>query len=399
MADLPCIYLRKQHDKRIKKGHLWVYSNEIDSERSPVTEFEPGTWVCVLDNQGKNLGTGYVNPNSLIAVRLVSRLPREAVSKSLLKKRLTSALELRQSYFDQPCYRWVFAEGDFLPGLIVDRFADYAVMQITTAGIYQWREEIAQLLMGLGNLKGVLLKNDHSTLEQEGLRSEVVVLAGDVPEDVHLVENGVQFVAPVYNGQKTGWFYDHRFNREQMCRWVKDKRVLDVFSYIGGWGIQAAVAGAQQVTCVDASKLALDYVHRNAELNGVSQKVDSIQGKAFDVMKALVETRQKFDVVILDPPAFIKRKKDFNNGFQAYRKANELAIRLLSQGGILVSGSCSMHLHEQDLMDACRGAARHLDRDCQILESYFQGVDHPVHPAIPETRYLKAMTARISKVI
>lgn len=399
MADLPCIYLHKQHDKRIKKGHLWVYSNEVDNERSPLTDFEAGTWVNLLDSHGKNLGTGYVNPNSLIAVRLVSRLPRESVSKSLFKKRLGSALELRQSYFDQPCYRWIYAEGDLLPGLIVDRFGDYAVMQITTAGIYLWREEIAQLLMGLGNLRGVLLKNDHSTLELEGLQSEVTVLAGEVPNEVFLEENGVQFVAPVQNGQKTGWFYDHRFNRAQMCRWVKGKRVLDVFSYIGGWGIQAAAAGAEQVTCLDASQLALDYVQRNAELNHVSHVVSTMQGKAFEVMKELIETRQKFDVVILDPPAFIKRKKDFNNGFQAYRRANELAIRLLSQGGILVSGSCSMHLREQDLMEACRGAARHLDRDCQILESYFQGVDHPVHPAIPETRYLKAMTARISKVL
>jgi len=236
--------------------------------------------------------------------------------------------------------------------------------------------------------------NDHSARALENLPSYVETL-GEVPEELTLVENGVKFVVPAQGGQKTGWFYDHRLNRAQLQAWVKDKTVLDVFSYVGGWGVQAAVAGASKVTCVDVSEQALNYVERNAELNGCDDRMEAIEGKAIDVLKMLVEEGEKFDVVVLDPPAFIKRKKDQKAGEAAYRHINELAIRLLQSGGLLVSGSCSMHLGADTLQDIVRAASAHLDRDCQLVYSGGQGPDHPVHPSIAETSYLKAQFYRV----
>ena len=240
-----------------------------------------------------------------------------------------------------------------------------------------------------------MLSNDHSARALEALPEYVEVAYGDVPEQVELIENGTRFLAPVRGGQKTGWFYDHRVNRAQLQAYVKGKRVLDVFSYIGGWGVQAAQAGAREVVCVDASEAALDGVERNAVLNGVSERVSTIQGKAIEVMKHLIAQDEHFDVVVLDPPAFIKRRKDQKSGEAAYRHVNELGMRLLGRDGLLVSASCSMHLQRDTLLDIVRGAGRHLDRHVQIIGQGGQGPDHPVHPAIPETDYLKAVFARI----
>lgn len=218
---------------------------------------------------------------------------------------------------------------------------------------------------------------------------------GEVPEWVALEENGVKFEAPVLAGQKTGWFYDHRMNRARLAPYVQGKRVLDLFSYIGGWGIQAAAFGASEVMCVDASAFALDGVERNAALNGVAEKVACVEGDVFEALRELKAADERFDVVIADPPAFIKRKKDLKNGEAAYRRLNEQAMRLLSKDGILVSASCSMHLPEDDLQNILIGSARHLDRNIQLLERGGQGPDHPVHLAIAETRYIKSLICRL----
>lgn len=221
---------------------------------------------------------------------------------------------------------------------------------------------------------------------------------GEVPRRVALRENGVAFEAPVFDGQKTGWFYDHREARARLKGLVTGKRVLDVFSYVGGWGVQAAAFGAAEVHCVDASEKALDQVMRNAALNGAESRVHTVQGDAFDALQALKQDGERFDVVIMDPPAFITRRKDHKAGLQAYRRANELAMRLLSRDGLLVSGSCSMHLAREELVDVIRASARHIDRTAQILHHGHQGADHPIHPAIPETEYLKSVFARVLPV-
>ncbi|MGM8226119.1 class I SAM-dependent rRNA methyltransferase [Cellvibrio sp. ARAG 10.3] len=392
---LPVLILKSQADRRLKLGHLWIYSNEVDVERSPLKTFEAGAQALVTSHSGKPLGIAVMNPNALICGRLVSRSEKYPLNKSLLVHRINQSLALRERTFDQPYYRLIFGDADLLPGLVVDRFGDYLVVQIASAGMEKVKDEIVEALVQTLKPRGILLSNDHSARALEALSEYVEVAYGEVPEQVELVENHTRFLAPVHGGQKTGWFYDHRINRAQLQAYVKGKRVLDVFSYIGGWGIQAAQSGAREVVCVDASEAALDGVERNAELNGVSERVSTIQGKAIEVMKHLIAQDEHFDVVVLDPPAFIKRRKDQKSGEAAYRHVNELGMRLLGRDGLLVSASCSMHLHRDTLLDIVRGAGRHLDRHVQIIGQGGQGPDHPVHPAIPETDYLKAIFARV----
>src|SRR5690606_21555701 len=387
--------LKSQADRRLKLGHLWIYSNEVDVERTPLKNFAAGEQALVTSHNGKPLGIALMNPNALICGRLISRSEKYPLNKSLLVHRIKQSLALRELTFDQPYYRLIFGDADLLPGLVVDRFGAFLVVQIASAGMEQVKDEIVEALVQVLKPQGILLSNDHSARSLEDLPEYVEVAYGEVPERVELVENNTRFLAPVHGGQKTGWFYDHRMNRAQLQAYVKDKRVLDVLSYIGGWGVQAAQAGAREVVCVDASEAALDGVERNAELNGVTDRVSAIHGKAIDVLKHLIAEGEQFDVVVLDPPAFIKRRKDQKSGEAAYRHLNELGMRLLGRDGLLVSASCSMHLQRNTLLDIVRGAGRHLDRHVQIIGQGGQGPDHPVHPAIPETDYLKAVFARV----
>ncbi|HEX8695849.1 MAG TPA: class I SAM-dependent rRNA methyltransferase [Longimicrobium sp.] len=391
---LPPLRLRKDEDRRLRAGHLWVFSNEVDVERTPLTAFAPGDPVEVQDARGAPLGMGYVNPRSLIAARLVSRDRDARLDRALLRRRLARALALRDRLFPRPFYRLAFGESDGVPGLVVDRFGDVLVAQVTTAGVERAKDEVVAALRDLLAPAGVLFRNDAPGRALEGLEEYVETAWGEVPELVPLEENGVRFEAPMA-GQKTGWFYDHRINRARMAAYVRDARVLDVFSYVGGWGVQAAAAGAAEVVCVDASAPALEQARRNAALNGVEDRVSERRGDAFDVLRALAAEGEKFDVVVLDPPAFVKRKKDLKAGEEAYRRVNALAMEVLRQDGILVSASCSYHLPRESLQDAMLRAARRQGRSLQILEQGHQGPDHPVHPAIPETAYLKAFVGRV----
>lgn len=392
---LPVLVLNPQADRRLKLGHLWIYSNEVDIAKSPLKSFAMGQQALVTTNSGKPLGIALINPNSLICGRLVSRDEKYPLNKSLLVHRIKQSLALREMAFDEPFYRLIYGDADLLPGLVVDRFGDYLVVQIASAGMESVKEEIVEALVQVLNPQGVLLANEHSARVLEGLPEYTEVAYGEVPESVELVENGTRFMAPVHGGQKTGWFYDHRMNRALLQQYVQGKRVLDVFSYIGGWGVQVAVAGASEVFCVDASASATDAVLENAQLNGVADKVAAIQGKAIDVLKELIASDERFDVVVLDPPAFIKKRKDQKAGEAAYRHINELGMRLLGRDGLLVSASCSMHLGKDTLLEIVRASGRHLDRHVQIIGQGGQGPDHPIHPAIPETDYLKAVFARV----
>lgn len=389
------IVLKKNEARRLRAGHLWVFSNEVDSTRTDLRTLAAGEAVEVLDEHGKFLGHGYANPQSLICARIVSRDKRYPLDRSLLVHRLNIALSIRERLFDKPYYRLVHGEGDLLPGLIVDRFADALVVQLTTAGMESRREMVIEALMKVLKPQTIILRNDGSLRELEGLKSYVETVVGVTPDSLGLEENGVQFRFPAIGGQKTGWFYDHRMNRQRMQHYVKDKRVLDVFSYIGGWGIQAAVAGAADVMCVDSSSLALDQAYENAQLNGVESRFAALEGDAFEALKALREERERFDVVVLDPPAFMKRKKDAKKGLEAYQRINRMAMQVLAKDGILISASCSHHLQRDRLLEAMLKGARHLDREIQLLEQGHQGPDHPTHPAIPETEYLKCFTARV----
>lgn len=393
---LPPLQLKRNEGRRLRAGHLWVFSNEIDTARTPLSAFEPGQNVELIDDTGKFLGHAYINPNSLICARIVSREREYPASASLITHRLNIALSLRQRLFGQPYYRLVYGEGDALPGLVVDRFGDVLSVQITTFGIEKRREEILGCLDKLLRPKAIILRNDSSIREMEGLPRYVEVAHGTAPELLDVIENDCRFQAPAQTGQKTGWFYDHRLNRGRLTHYVKDLRVLDVFSYMGGWGIPAAVAGAREVLCIDESNLAIDQIHNNAALNNVGDRVGTLHGDAFEALKQLRAEREHFDVIVLDPPAFIKRKKDIAKGTEAYRRLNQMAMQVLSKDGILVSASCSYHMDRDELRQQVLQAARHIDRNVVVLEQGHQGPDHPVHPAIPETDYLKAFICRLT---
>jgi 23S rRNA (cytosine1962-C5)-methyltransferase len=391
---LPSLRLNPKADRRLRAGHLWIYSNEINIKQTPLTSFAAGQAVNVMSVEGKCLGSAYVNPHTLLAARLYSRQENQIMDTIYFAKRIQRALEIRTRLFEKPFYRLVYGESDGLPGLVVDRFNDVLVVQTATAGMENVIDDIVETLVGVIKPTTIILKNDSGARNAEGLESYQKTVFGELPETVNVEENGVMFIAPLSSGQKTGWFYDHRFNRARMSRYVKNKTVLDVFSYVGGWGVQAAVVGAKHVTCVDASQLALDYVKKNAALNNVDGSVDVLLGDAFDVLKKLIETKKQFDVIVLDPPAFIKRKKDIENGKIAYKRINDMALRLLSKEGVLVSASCSMHLAQEDLVNMVRIAGREQDKFTQLLEQGHQGADHPIHLAIPETGYLKSIIVR-----
>ena len=389
------LQLNKGAEKRLKQGHLWVYSNEVNVKATPLKSFTPGEQVLVKDHTGREMGVAFMSPSSLICGRLISRDPKQIMDQSLLVHRLKIALSLRELAFDGPYYRLVFGDSDALPGLVVDRFGDILVVQISSAGMEMLQDELLVALEKVCKPKTILFKNNGKMRAPEELESYVKVGFGEEIEEAELEENGVKFIAPVVTGQKTGWFYDHRMSRARLKDYVKGKKVLDLYSYVGGWGVQAAAFGAESVTCVDSSSLALSYVARNAALNDVSEKVSCLEGDVLDVCRRLKEEGEKFDVVITDPPAFIPRRKDQKKGEIAYQRLNQLAMRLLSKDGLLVSASCSMHLSRPALMKAIALGGQTLEKRLQVIEQGGQGPDHPVVPVIPETDYLKAVFVRV----
>jgi 23S rRNA (cytosine1962-C5)-methyltransferase len=325
----------------------------------------------------------------------VSRDIEHPLSPSLLVHRLKVALSLRERVYARPFYRLAYGEGDGLPGLIVDRYGDLCVAQITTAGMERLKEDVLAALQKVLKPAAVLWRNDSPMRELEGLERYVVEAAGEVPEFITVAEDELHFQVAPRTGQKTGWFYDQRDNRTRLDRYVGDRRVLDMFGYVGAWGIRAAARGAREALVVDSSAPALELARANAALNTVSDRVQFQQGDAFEVLKALREARERFDVVIVDPPAFIKRRKDFKEGALAYRRLNEMAMQVLERDGLLVSCSCSQLLSRDLLIQTLLQASRHLDRSLVILEQGRQGPDHPVPPAIPETEYLKMVLTRV----
>ena len=394
--ELARLVLKKGEERRLRAGHLWVFSNEVDTARTPIKGLEPGAPVRVEAADGRFIGNGYGNPNSLICARLVSRDPEQFLDRSLLVHRLKVARSLRERFFDQPYYRLVYGEADLLPGLVVDRYGDLLVAQLNTAGMEAVKEDVVAALEKVVKPRGVLLRNDGGARTLEGLEAYVATAAGEVPERAEVEEGGAVFTVPLYSGQKTGWFFDQRANRDALAGHCAGARVLDVFSYLGGWGIRAALAGAEEVVCVESSAGALERIGENAERNGVVDRVSGLHGDAFDALEALRQDQERFDVVVLDPPAFIKRKREVKSGLEGYRRLNQAGMQLLGKDGLLVSASCSYHLQAEVHRDLLRRTARHLDRHLQIVGQGHQAPDHPVHPAVPETEYLKCLTCRVA---
>lgn len=393
-ADYPLLQLKRGEERRIRAGHLWVFSNEVDVAQTPLTAFAPGDPCRIVDFSGKLLGSGYVNPGTLIAARLVDR-DGHALDRSLFVHRLNVALSLRQRRYPEPYYRLLFGESDGVPGLTVERFGDVVVAQATTAGIERLRDEVQHAIDKVLAPRATVWKNDSSARMLEGLPESVDTVGELGAEPLRVREGGLDFAIDVMSGQKTGWFFDQHDNRDRLAPYVRGRSVLDMFSYVGAWGLRAAAFGASEVTCVDASASAVQQIVANAARNGLDGQVTAQRADAFDYLKAARAERRHFDVVILDPPAFVKRKKDFKEGALAYRRLTEAALQVLSRDGVLVLCSCSHHMPRAALIEAIQGAARHIDRFVQILEPLSQGPDHPVHPAIPETEYLKGFLCRV----
>jgi 23S rRNA (cytosine1962-C5)-methyltransferase len=393
-AQLPVLRLKRYEDRRLHAGHLWIFSNEVDTGQTPLPKFKAGELVRVLAHNDRALGLAYVNPQSLIAARLLEtwKIPDTV----WLAARIRTAMTLRDRLYPKPYYRLVYGESDGLPGLVVDRYGSSCVAQIGTAGMEQLKPQIREALSQVVKCEALLFKNDSAAREMEGLPSYVEAVKGSFDAPALVVEDGLEFQAPLLEGQKTGWFFDQAANRRALSKYVTaGARVLDVFSYVGAWGIRAAHHGAREVTCVDSSAAALDLAAANAQRNRV--KLATHKGDAFDVLEEFARQGARFDVVIVDPPAFAKRKKDLPKALAAYKRLNQLAIQVIAPEGILVSCSCSFHVSAEELQDAIAKAARGADNHVQILEMGGQAPDHPVHPAIPETRYLKAYFCRINE--
>lgn len=390
------IRLKKNEQRRLTAGHLWVFSNEIDTKFTPIQSIIPGELVEIENSRGEKIGIAYLNPHSLIAARMLTLDVTTEVDENFFIQRIHNAQKLRDRLFVDPFYRLVYGESDRLPGLIIDRFNQHFVVQITTAGMERLKSHIVSALQNLFKPISVIFRCDSAMRAYEQISNYIEVGLGQPPEEILVPEGQAKFAVNLLESQKTGWYYDQRHNRLNLKPYVSGKTVLDAYCYVGGFGIQAALAGANEVICVDSSRVALEQLKKNAELNQVADRITIIEGDAIEVLKSLKQERS-FDVVMLDPPAFIKRKKDFDNGTEAYRRINQLGMHLLDAEGILITSSCSQHCSRDDLKDVIRRASLKAKAQTQILEYGFQAHDHPIHPAIPETEYLKTLFCKISK--
>ena len=384
MGSMHELYLKKTAERRLSRGHPWVYSNEIDVDRSPLKGLTPGIEVAVLTASGNRLGSGYVSPGSLVSVRLLARGSEELTG--LLQSRIARALAFRERTFAEPYYRLVFAEGDDLPGLVIDRYGDELVVQVSTWGMENRRTEIVQILESLLAPRAIYFDDSSTVRKLEGLAGPTT----DAERPALLRENGarengIDFELPG-SAQKTGWYYDQRDNRAKALRWFPGQRVLDLFSYAGGWGVLAAHAGAASVLCVDSSASALEAASATARSKRLEIETQQTKVEAF--LATAARSKRRWDLVVLDPPALIKRKKDLNKGTTKYRALTRQALQVIEPGGILVSCSCSLHLGPGAHLAMVRTAARGEHRQLRVVAEGGLPADHPTHAQLPESRYL-----------
>jgi 23S rRNA (cytosine1962-C5)-methyltransferase len=394
MTDLPRLFLNPGADRRISHGHPWAYSNEIRMDAA-AKALPAGGLVRLCRVDGKVLATGTFNPHSLIAFRRLGDAPEVAVDRAFLAARLRRALALRERLFAEPHYRVVHAEADGLPGLIVDRFGDVLSIQANTAGMENLLPPILEALDEVLAPRAVVARNDTPARRMEGLDSRVEVLGGELDGPVSVHENGLTFLADPLAGQKTGWFFDQRDNRAFVARLAKGLRVLDVYSYGGGFGISCAARGASEVVIVDASEGALDLARRAAETNGVADRCRLVRNDAFRELERLGTDRESFGLVCCDPPAFVKSKKDLKAGLKGYRKLAGLAAPLVEAGGFLFVASCSHNVGMAELLDEVAIGIQRAGRGGRLIRQAGAAPDHPVHPRLPETAYLKALAFQL----
>jgi len=350
--------------------------------------------VRLEGDDGAPLGTFMFNPHSLIAARRLDRDPAAAIDVGWLGARLTSAIELRARVCDSPFHRLVHAEADGMPGLVIDRYDDVAVLAANTAGMDRLTGTIVEALTGVLNLRAVVARNDSASRRLEGLPEGVALLHGTDATGV-VREGGVRFPVDLLSGQKTGWFFDQRGNRDRVAALASGARVLDLFSHTGAFGLRCAAAGAAAVTLVDSSAPALAHAAEAAALNGWSERVATRREDAFDAMTALAAAGERFDIVVCDPPAFAKSRKDAEAGLRAYGRMARLAAPLVAPGGFLLVASCSFHARLDAWAAQIAFGLHRARREARILATTGAGPDHPVHPHLPETAYLKAQLLQV----
>jgi 23S rRNA (cytosine1962-C5)-methyltransferase len=390
----PVIRLLPGQQKRARHGHPWVYSNEIAMDAA-AKSLSPGTLVRVESANGESLGVAFFNPHSLVAARILSSDPSCEVDAGFLAERLSRALALREALFAAPYYRLVHAEADGLPGLAIDRYGDVLACQVNAAGIERVTGPLTEAIERVLAPRVILFKNDSPVRALEGLSSEQHFAKGVLSEPVELVENDCRFLADLMGGQKTGWFYDQRDNRAFMAHLARGRSVLDIYTYSGGFAIQAARAGAREVLAIDGSDAALALARRAAELNGLAARCRFERGSAFETMERLAARAERFDVVICDPPTFVKSKRDLATGAKGYRKLARLAGQLASPGGFVFLASCSHNMERERFAEEVRRGLEQAGRTGRILRSAGAAPDHPVHPYLPESSYLKAQVLQL----
>ena len=384
----PLLRLKPREGRRQKAGHPWAYSNEIAAAPDP-RALPPGSLVRLEGDDGWRFGTWIANPHSLIAARRLDPDPAARIDAAWIGARLAEAAALRAKTIAGPYHRLVHAEADRLPGLAIDRYDDVAVVQANTAGMDRLLPDLVSALDALRPWRAVVARNDAPVRRLEGLPEEVRLLRG-TDADAIVEEGGVVFPVDVLGGQKTGWFFDQRPNRDLVAALAAGARVLDAFSHAGGFGLRAAAAGAQQVLLLDSSAAALDQARAAAERNALSPRVGFRRGDAFEVMAELAAAGERFEVVVCDPPAFVRARKDLAAGLRAYARLARLAARLAAPGGFLFLASCSHNVSPADFAAAVAEGLHRSGREGRIVHEGGAGPDHPVHPQLPETAYLKA---------
>ena len=391
------IILRRGEEQDVYRGHLWIYNNEVEKASGP---FEPGDIVDVYANGGAHaaagafLGRGYINPRSKIFVRLMTTKD-EPIDHAFLRRRLEDAAALRRRLGLVNSFRAVYGEADYLPGLIVDKFADCLVIQTLALGIDRMKAEITQILAELYHPRCIYERNDVPLREKEGLEQRTGVLYGESPGLVEIEENGLRILVDIENGQKTGYFLDQRENRAAIAPFARGAELLDCFCHTGGFALNAAKAGAKSVEAVDISARALELLRRNAALNGFD-KIVSKEANVFDLLKAYQTGGRKFDTVILDPPAFCKTRAALPGAYRGYKEINLRAMKLLRPGGALVTCSCSHYMTPELFLKMLAEAAADDRRQARIIEIRYQAKDHPIAVNADESLYLKYVALQVS---
>ena len=381
------ITLNKNEDRRIKSGHPWVFSNEICQITG---ERVTGISAELYDAAGGFIGVGHYNPHSLIAFRLVSRQQEDIDSVAFFEGRISAALAHRQArYPGLATCRIVYGESDFLPGLVVDRYGDYLSIQLLSAGMDSRREQIVAALRNVCAPLGIIARNDVAVRNLEGLDERVELLWGDIPDRVDMTENGLHFQVSLREGQKTGGFLDQKQNHLLLREISAGKNVLDCFCYTGGWAVHAASFGAQSVLGLDISARAVGQASSNAKLNKVSDRVRFEECDAFERLRSLYQEGRRFGVIVMDPPAFVKSRKNIAEATKGYLTVNRRALELLEPGGYLITCSCSYHMGREAFRDMLIQASRLAKREVRLVETCSQAADHPVLLSFPESEYLK----------